>query len=191
MTTDSRLEELWRIKDDLAREAGYDIDRIFAELRAAEAQQPGPLIRSAEDLRRYSADRERLQEAASALALSEEPPPARPESITRRNRFDPSLRRLGRTLRRLLPRISPRLAQAGHRSGAPPAESTRPAWTVSPTRRHPRAWTGTASSRRRTGRNAPAPRPPPPDPGHDRAGALPHWNRKARPWRRRNGAPAR
>ena len=38
------LEELWRVKDDLAREAGYDVDRIFAELRAAEGRQPLSLI---------------------------------------------------------------------------------------------------------------------------------------------------
>jgi hypothetical protein len=63
------------VKDDLAREAGYDIDRIFAELRVAEAQQPGPLIRSPEDLRRYAADQEARLEAASPVALKEEPPP--------------------------------------------------------------------------------------------------------------------
>ncbi len=49
MKTNPLLEELWQVKDDLAREAGYDLDRIFAELRAAEARQPGPLIRSADD----------------------------------------------------------------------------------------------------------------------------------------------
>ncbi len=70
------LEELWRVKDDLAREAGYDIDRIFSELRAEEARHPGPLIQSADDLRRYVADEERRHQAASALALKEQPPPA-------------------------------------------------------------------------------------------------------------------
>ena len=73
--TNPLLEELWRVKDDLAREAGYDIDRIFAELRVEEARQPGPLIRSADDLRRYVADQEARLEAASPLALGEEPPP--------------------------------------------------------------------------------------------------------------------
>ena len=68
------LHELWRVKDDLALEAGYDIDRIFAELRAAEAQQPGPLIRSAEELQRYVAEMER-QRGAAVPALKEEPPP--------------------------------------------------------------------------------------------------------------------
>jgi len=73
MKTNPLLEELWQVKDDLAREAAYDIDRIFAELRAAEARQPGPLIRSADELRRYAADEERRYEAT--LALKEEPPP--------------------------------------------------------------------------------------------------------------------
>jgi len=74
MKTNPLLEELWRVKDDLAREAGYDIDRIFAQLRADELQQPGPLIRSADDLRRYVAEQE--QGAPSPLALKEESPPA-------------------------------------------------------------------------------------------------------------------
>ena len=79
MKTNPLLEELWQVKDDLAREAGYDIDRIFAELRAAEARHPGPLIRSADELRRYAAHEEQRREAASALAVKEEPPPAPPK----------------------------------------------------------------------------------------------------------------
>jgi hypothetical protein len=79
MKTNPLLEELWQVKDDLAREAGYDIDRIFAELRAAEARQPGPLLRSAEELRRYLASEEHRHQAASALALKEGPPPAPPD----------------------------------------------------------------------------------------------------------------
>jgi hypothetical protein len=74
MKTTPLLEELWQVKDDLAREAGYDIDRIFAELRAAEARQPGPLIRSAEEMRRYAEDEERRHDTASSLLLKEEPP---------------------------------------------------------------------------------------------------------------------
>jgi hypothetical protein len=75
MKANPLLEELWRVKDDLSREAGYDLDRIFSELRAEEARQPGPLIHSADELRRYLADEERRHEAAAALALKEEPPP--------------------------------------------------------------------------------------------------------------------
>jgi hypothetical protein len=79
MKTNPLLEELWQVKDDLAREAGYDIDRIFAELRAAEARQPGPLIRSADELHRYVADEEQRLAAASAVAVKEEPPLAPPK----------------------------------------------------------------------------------------------------------------
>ena len=78
MKTNPLLEELWQVKDALAREAGYDLDRIFAELRAAETRQPGPLIRSADELRRYVTEQEHRYEAA-ALALREEPPPAPPD----------------------------------------------------------------------------------------------------------------
>ena len=75
MKTNPLLEELWRVKDDLAREAGYDLDRIFAELREAETQQPGLLIRSPEELRGYVADQEHRQDAVSAPLLQEAPPP--------------------------------------------------------------------------------------------------------------------
>ena len=76
MKTNPLLEELWRVKDDLAREAGYDIDHIFAELRVAETRQPGRLIRSAEELRPYVSELE--QAPASTSMLKEEPPPAPP-----------------------------------------------------------------------------------------------------------------
>ena len=79
MKTDPLLEELWQVKDDLAREAGYDIDRIFTELRAAEARQPGPLIRSADELRRDAVEEEQRHAAASAVAVKEVPPPAPPK----------------------------------------------------------------------------------------------------------------
>jgi len=71
MKRDPILEELWRVKDELAREADYDVRRIFAQLRAAEAQAPGPVIRSPEELRRYAVQRE--LRPASGLALNEEP----------------------------------------------------------------------------------------------------------------------
>ncbi len=74
MKTNPLLEELWQVKDELAREAAYDIDRIFAGLRAAEGQQPGPLIRLPEELRRYVEEQERQDHAISALALNEEAP---------------------------------------------------------------------------------------------------------------------
>ena len=78
MKTNPLLEELWQVKDDLARETCYDIHRIFADLRAAEAQQPGLLLRSANDLRRYVAQQTHPHEAASALAVKEQPTPVPP-----------------------------------------------------------------------------------------------------------------
>lgn len=77
MKTHPLLEELWQVKDDLAREAGYDLDRIFAELRAAETRQPGPLIRTADELRSYVAEQEHRHEAT--LALKEAAPPPSPD----------------------------------------------------------------------------------------------------------------
>lgn len=37
--SDKVLEELWRIKDDMAREYGYDVLRLVAALRAAQADE--------------------------------------------------------------------------------------------------------------------------------------------------------
>ena len=74
MKTNPLLEELWRVKEDLAREAGYDIGRTLAELRAAEARQPGPLIGSPDELRRFAKDLEGQREPTPAAGLKEEPP---------------------------------------------------------------------------------------------------------------------
>ena len=64
------LEEVWRIKDQLAAEAGYDVDRFFAQLRAWSEAHPhtGPVVRNAKELRRLATEE-------SALALKEKPPP--------------------------------------------------------------------------------------------------------------------
>jgi hypothetical protein len=80
MKTNPLLEELWQVKDDLARAASYDLDRIFAELRADEDRQPGPLIRSADEMRSYADEVEHRQNTASSLLVNEEPPPARGNS---------------------------------------------------------------------------------------------------------------
>ena len=66
----SILEEVWRIKDQLAAEAGYDMDRFFAQLRAWSEAHPhtSPVVRDAEELRRLAAQE-------SALALKDKPPP--------------------------------------------------------------------------------------------------------------------
>ena len=63
------LEEVWRIKDQLAAEAAYDVDRFFGQLRAWSEAHPhaAPVVRNAEELRRLVAEE-------SALALRDKPP---------------------------------------------------------------------------------------------------------------------
>jgi hypothetical protein len=70
MKANAILEEVWRIKEQLAAEAGYDVDQFFAQLRAWSQAHPqtGPVVRNAEDLRRLAAEE-------SALELKDKPPP--------------------------------------------------------------------------------------------------------------------
>lgn len=76
MKTNPILQEVWDIKDRLAAEAGYDVDRFFEQLHVwSEAHpHPGPIIRNAEELRRWVAEEERKRAEESALALKEERP---------------------------------------------------------------------------------------------------------------------
>lgn len=70
------LEEVWRVKDELAREAGDDIHRLCENTRqwAAEHPHSGPVVRNAEDLRRLVAEQERQRVEASAMTLNDKPP---------------------------------------------------------------------------------------------------------------------
>ena len=54
------LEEVWKIKDDLAREAGYDLHLLCENVRkwAAEHPHSGPVIHNAEELRQLVAAEE-------------------------------------------------------------------------------------------------------------------------------------
>ena len=69
------LEEVWRGKDELAREAGGDIHRLCENTRqwAAEHPHPGPVIRNAEDLRQLVAEKERQRAGATAMVLNDKP----------------------------------------------------------------------------------------------------------------------
>jgi len=69
------LEELWRTKDELAREAGDDIHRLCENTRqwAAAHPHPGPRVRNAEELRRLLAETEDSCTTASDLALNDHP----------------------------------------------------------------------------------------------------------------------
>ena len=77
MNSDPILEEVWRIKDELAREAGYDLHRLCENTRrwAAEHPHPGPQIEDAAALRHFVEQQEN-----AAAALREQPPPYGEES---------------------------------------------------------------------------------------------------------------
>lgn len=68
------LEEVWQIKDQLAAEAGNDVDRYFENLRKWEAEHPnsGTVIRNAEELRQLVQQKQTTK--PSALALNDKPP---------------------------------------------------------------------------------------------------------------------
>jgi len=76
MKTNPILEEVWRIKDQLAAEAGYDMDRFVEQLRAWSAAHPpsGPVARNAEELRQLMAEEERQRKAEPAMVLNDKPP---------------------------------------------------------------------------------------------------------------------
>jgi len=74
--TNPILEEVWRIKDRLAAESGYDVDRFFEQLRAWAAEHPhsGRVVHNAEELRQLVAEKERQRPLASPMALNDQPP---------------------------------------------------------------------------------------------------------------------
>jgi hypothetical protein len=76
MKADPILQEVWDIKDRLAAEAGYDVDRFFDQLKEWTAKHPptGPVVRNAEELRQLIAEKERQRAEPSVLTLNEEPP---------------------------------------------------------------------------------------------------------------------
>ena len=64
MKDENPIEEVWRIRDELSAEYGYDVHRIFAALREEEKKYGDRLVRSVP----------RRAPAQPALALREEPP---------------------------------------------------------------------------------------------------------------------
>ena len=76
MKSNPILEEVWRIKDEVAREAGYDIHRLCENTRrwAAAHPHPGLIVHSALELQRLAAEEERKRAKESALALNDAPP---------------------------------------------------------------------------------------------------------------------
>jgi hypothetical protein len=76
MKSNPILEEVWRIKDELAREANYDIHQLCKNTRRWMAEHPttGPVVRNAEELRQLLASKERQSAGQPTAALNEEPP---------------------------------------------------------------------------------------------------------------------
>ena len=74
------LEETWRVKDELAREADYDLHRLCENTRRWAAQHPhtGPVLHSAEALRQFMAIREDQRAETSALLLKDKPGQGKP-----------------------------------------------------------------------------------------------------------------
>ncbi|MCX6865469.1 MAG: hypothetical protein NTV46_04480 [Verrucomicrobia bacterium] len=71
--TNPILEDLWRTKDDLAREAGGDVRRLCENTRRWATANPHsrPVVNNATELRSWLA----RQEEAEVLSVREDPPP--------------------------------------------------------------------------------------------------------------------
>ncbi len=65
MKTENPIEEVWRIRDEISAEYGYDVHRLFAALREEEQKHGDRLVRSVP----------RRAPVRPALALHEQPPP--------------------------------------------------------------------------------------------------------------------
>ena len=74
MKPDPIVEELWKIKDDLAREANYDTHRFFEILRQWESEHalPGRVITGPEELRALMAEAQSKKMDAGALLLKDQ-----------------------------------------------------------------------------------------------------------------------
>ena len=66
MKNENPIEEVWRIRDEIAAEHGYDLDRLFAAMREKEKEYGDRLVRV---VPRHAPEE-------STAALREEPPTA-------------------------------------------------------------------------------------------------------------------
>ena len=76
MRTNPILEDTWRVKDELSKEAGGNIHKLCEQTRqwAQEHPHDGPVVRNADELRRLIAEKERQRAIESAHVLTEEAP---------------------------------------------------------------------------------------------------------------------
>ena len=66
MKTDNPIEEVWRIRDEIAAENGYDVDRLFDAMQREQEKYADRLVHHAP----------RRAPAESSAVLREEPPKA-------------------------------------------------------------------------------------------------------------------
>ncbi len=64
MKNENPIEEIWRIREEIGAEHGFDVDRLFAAMREKEKQYGARLVRRVP------------QAESSAAVLREEPPKA-------------------------------------------------------------------------------------------------------------------
>ena len=64
MKNENPIEEVWRIRDEIGAEHGYDVDRLFAAMREKEKEYADRLVRVGP----------RHAPEESTAALREEPP---------------------------------------------------------------------------------------------------------------------
>ncbi len=71
MKPDPLIEEIWKTKDELARDAGYDVHRFFDDLRRWSAEHgDSPIsVRTAEDLRRLAEEAESQRSQHEGMML--------------------------------------------------------------------------------------------------------------------------
>ncbi|MBI1784132.1 hypothetical protein HYR69_03230 [Candidatus Sumerlaeota bacterium] len=70
------LEEIWRIKDQRAKKAGFDIHRMCELTRKwmEEHPHPGPVVRNAAELRQLAAEAERQRAEKTSFIVRESSP---------------------------------------------------------------------------------------------------------------------
>ncbi len=75
MNAENPLEEAHRVKDELAREAGYDVGVFFDNLRKWSAENPhqGRTFSTAAELHQWAAEEEARRHAEQAPVLNDKP----------------------------------------------------------------------------------------------------------------------
>ena len=75
MKSNPILEEVWRVKEQLAADSGYDVGRFFEQLQEWSAAHPhsGRIINTSEELRKVVTEKERRAQQDPAIFLNDKP----------------------------------------------------------------------------------------------------------------------